>query len=296
MSGAGVPALFDRALLRRRLERAGRDGEWPDFLRRRVAEDLEDRLAATLHGFPLALDLATQGPEFAAALARRRGAARTLRAGLRPGPGVDLVADPETLPLKGGAFDLIVSGLALQLVNDLPGALAQIRAALKPDGLLLACVLGGDTLHELRAAFAEAEAETTGGSSPHVAPFADVRAFGGLLQRAGFALPVTDSDRVTVRYPHPLALFADLRAWGAANPLTERARRPLARATLARLVEIYAERFSDPDGRVRATFEIVWLSGWAPHPDQPKPLKPGSATARLADALGEVRAANMTEN
>ncbi|MFD1333567.1 methyltransferase domain-containing protein [Methylopila musalis] len=294
MSGAGVPALFDRALLRRRIARAGRAGSGPDFLRRRVAEDLEDRLAATLHGFPLALDLATPGPEFAAALARRRGGERTLRAGLSP--GVDLVADPEASPLRPGAFDLIVSGLALQLVNDLPGALAQIRAALRPDGLFLASVLGGDTLHELRAAFAQAEAETTGGSSPRVAPFADVRAFGGLLQRAGFALPVTDSDRVTVRYPHALALFADLRAWGAANPLEERARRPLARATLARLVEIYAERFADADGRVRATFEIVWLSGWAPHPDQPKPLKPGSATTRLADALEEARAANMTEN
>jgi SAM-dependent methyltransferase len=195
------------------------------------------------------------------------------------------VADEETLPFRDGSLDLVVSALALQFVNDLPGALIQIRRALKPDGLFLAALIGGDSLAELRAAFAQAESEVEGGISPRVAPFADLRDLGALLQRAGLALPVTDIDRVTVRYASPLALMHDLRRMGATNVLTERRRKPLRRATLRRLFEIYAERFADPDGRIRATFEIVWLSGWAPHESQQQPLKPGSARARLADAL-----------
>jgi hypothetical protein len=176
--------------------------------------------------------------------------------------------------------------LALQFVNDLPGTLIQIRRALKADGLLLAALIGGATLSELRQAFAAAEAEVEDGVSPRVAPFADVRELGALLQRAGFALPVTDSDRITVRYASPLALMHDLRRMGATNVLRERSRRPLKRATLARMMEVYAERFSDPDGRIRATIEVVWLSGWAPHASQQRPLTPGSARQRLADALG----------
>ncbi len=179
-----------------------------------------------------------------------------------------------------------MSALALQFVDDLPGTLIQIRRALVPDGLLLAALAGGDTLIELRQAFAAAEAEIEDGVSPRVAPSADVRDMGALLQRAGFALPVADVDRVTVRYASPLALMHDLRRMGATNPLIERSRRPLKRATLRRMIEIYNERFSDRDGRVRATFEIVWLSGWAPHESQQKPLAPGSARQRLADALG----------
>jgi hypothetical protein len=168
----------------------------------------------------------------------------------------------------------------------LPGALIQIRRALKPDGLLLAALLGGETLTELRQSFAQAEAEIEGGVSPRVAPFADVREMGALLQRAGFALPVTDVERLIVRYSSPFALMHELRRMGAANALTERRRTPLKRETLARMAEIYAQRFGDPDGRIRATFEIVWLSGWAPHESQQKPLRPGSAQTRLADALG----------
>jgi SAM-dependent methyltransferase len=196
-----------------------------------------------------------------------------------------VAADEEALPFRDGSLDLIVSALALQFVNDLPGALVQIRRALKPDGLFLAAMIGGDSLAELREAFAQAESETEGGVSPRVAPFADLRDLGGLLQRAGFALPVTDVDRVIVRYPTPLQLMHDLRRMGAANALVERHRVPLRRATLRRTLEIYGERFADPDGRVRATFEIVWLSGWAPHESQQQPLKPGSAKTRLADAL-----------
>ena len=185
-----------------------------------------------------------------------------------------------------GSLDLVVSALALQFVNDLPGTLIQIRRALKPDGLFMAALIGGDTLTELRQAFAAAESEIEGGVSPRVAPFADVRELGALLQRAGFALPVTDVDRLTVRYATVFALMHDLRRMGATNALIERRRVPLRRATLKRMAEIYAERFADADGRMRATFEIVWLSGWAPHESQQQPLKPGSAARRLADALG----------
>jgi SAM-dependent methyltransferase len=197
-----------------------------------------------------------------------------------------VVADPEALPFAAGSLDLVVSAFALQTVDDLPGALIQIRRALKPDGLLLAALLGGDTLTELRESFAVAESEVTGGVSPRVAPFADLRDMGALMQRAGFALPVTDVDRVVVRYSSPLALMADLRRMGATNPLVERRRVPLRRSVLARVLEVYAERFGDPDGKVRASFDIVWLSGWAPHESQQQPLRPGSAKARLADALG----------
>jgi NADH dehydrogenase [ubiquinone] 1 alpha subcomplex assembly factor 5 len=179
-----------------------------------------------------------------------------------------------------------VSGLRLQLVNDLPGALVQIRRALKPDGLLLAALLGGNTLVELRTALLAAEEELEGGVSPRVAPFADVRDLGALLQRAGFALPVVDSDTVTVTYADPLALMRELKAMGAGNALVARKRLPLRRATLMRAVAIYRDRFGLPGGRVPATFEIVTLTGWAPHESQQKPLQPGSARTRLADALG----------
>jgi SAM-dependent methyltransferase len=188
--------------------------------------------------------------------------------------------------LRDESVDLVVSGLALQWINDLPGTLVQIRRALKPDGLFLAALVGGETLTELRQSFAAAEAEIEGGVSPRVTPFADLRDLGMLLQRAGFALPVTDVDRLVVRYSSPFGLMEDLRRMGATNVLRERRRTPLRRATLIRMAEIYADRFADPDGRIRATFDIVWLSGWAPHESQQKPLRPGSATHRLADALG----------
>jgi hypothetical protein len=176
--------------------------------------------------------------------------------------------------------------LSLQAVNDLPGTLIQIRRALRPDGLFVAALFCGDTLTELREAFASAESEIEGGMSPRVAPFADLRELGALMQRAGFALPVADSDKLVVRYESVFALLRDLRGMGATNVMIERRRTPLKRATLMRMAEIYQQRFADPDGRVRATFEIGWLTGWAPHESQQKPLKPGSAGRRLADALG----------
>lgn len=266
MAAPHAPVLFDRALLRARQARAVKQGP-ATFLLDRVAEDLNDRLQAVLRTFEKAVDVGTPG-------------------GLAGFTHVDLPDDEAAgLPIAPDSIDLAVSALAFQSVNDLPGTLAQIRRALKPDGLLLAAMLGGDTLTELRQSFAAAEAEIEGGVSPRVAPFADLRDVGALLQRAGFALPVTDVDRIVVRYDTAFALMKDLRAMGATNVLVERRRVPTRRATLLRMVEIYAERFSDSDGRVRATFDVIWLSAWAPHESQQKPLKPGSAKASLADAV-----------
>ncbi len=294
MAAMSSPLVFDRPLLRRRLARAAALGP-ADFLLERVAEDVGDRLLAVKRDFPRALDLGSATDAVARVLARHPGIETVIRAAPRAaGPGFPtVIADEEALPFAQGALDLIVSGLSLQHVNDLPGALTQVRRALKPDGLFLGALIGGSSLGELREVFAIAESETTGGLSPRVAPFADVRDMGALLQRAGFALPVTDVDRVVVRYASPFTLFADLRRMGAANALTERRRVPLRRATVLRAAELYGERFADTDGKVRATFEIVWLSGWAPHESQQKPLRPGSARMRLADALGttEVKAA-----
>ncbi|WLB59192.1 methyltransferase domain-containing protein [Bradyrhizobium sp. 521_C7_N1_3] len=264
------PALFDRALLHVRQRRAHVQGE-VTFLLDRVAEDMTDRLAAVMREFHAAADLWTPGE------------------GLTGPPSLQRIAldeaGAEKLAFAPESLDLVVSALALQFVNDLPGVLAQVRRALKPDGLLLAAMIGGDSLTELRQAFAAAEAECEGGVSPRVAPFADLRDIGALLQRAGFALPVTDVDRVVVRYANAFALMQDLRRMGAANVLIERRRTPTPRATLLRMAEIYAERFADADGRIRATFDIIWLSGWAPHASQQQPLKPGSAKASLAEAV-----------
>jgi len=284
------PELFDRHLLRRRRARAARLGP-ATFLMDRVADDLADRLAAVLRSFPLAVDLATPTTAVSAVLAASKAVSTVVTvdavaADARHRAGLRIVADAEALPFGDASVDLVVSALALQFVNDLPGTLVQVRRALKPDGLFLAALMGGDTLTELRQSFAAAEAEVEHGTSPRVAPFADVRALGVLLQRAGFALPVADIDRLVVRYSSPFALMADLRRMAATNILIERRRVPLRRATLMRMAEIYGERFADADGRIRATFEIVWLSGWAPHESQQKPLAPGSAKRRLADALG----------
>jgi SAM-dependent methyltransferase len=272
-----APHLFDRALMRARQARARRDGA-VTFLLDRAAEDMLDRLAAVARQFSAAVDVGTPDAAVAAAL---RGRVASI-------DRVDL-DDAESLGLAPESRDLVVSALALQFVNDLPGVLAQIRRGLKPDGLLLAAMLGGDTLTELRQSFAAAEAECEGGVSPRVIPFADLRDVGALLQRAGFALPVTDVDRVVVRYASAFALMADLRRMGATNILFERRHTFTRRATMLRMAEVYAERFADPDGRIRATFDIVWLSGWAPHESQQQPLKPGSAKASLEAAVRQAK-------
>jgi len=288
---SGPPRLFDRTLHRRRLDRAAKG--YAGFLKRRAAEDLVERLAAVRRDFPVAVDLGARDGGFARALAASDAAAKvgllvetdlsTAMLASRAGPR--LVADEERLPFAAESLDLVVTSLALHWTNDFVGALIQIRQALKPDGLFLAAMLGGSTLSELRAALTAAELELSGGAGPRVSPFADAFDAAGLLQRAGFALPVTDIDRVTVRYDHALALMTDLRAMGETSVLVEGAGRPLTRPLLARAAEIYARRFADPDGRIVATFEILALTGWAPHASQPKPLAPGSAKLRLADAL-----------
>jgi SAM-dependent methyltransferase len=270
-----APILFDRALLRARQKRAEKLGA-ATFLLDRVAEDMAERLHAVLREFTHAVDIGTPGDQVCCALTRRVG--RLARIDVPDSESGPLALAPESI-------DLAVSALAFQFVNDLPGVLAQIRRALKPDGLLLAAMIGGDTLTELRQSFAAAEAELEGGISPRVAPFADLRDIGALLQRAGFALPVTDVDRIVVRYDNAFALMQDLRRIGATNVLVERRRVPTRRATLSRTAQIYGERFADPDGRIRATFDVVWLSGWAPHESQQKPLQPGSAKATLAEAV-----------
>jgi SAM-dependent methyltransferase len=269
-----APVLFDRSLLALRQRRAAAAPE--TFLLERVAEDVADRLAAVNRSFTEAADVWTPGA----------GLKPYLSGGIAPLAHIaaPAIAD-ERLPLAPHSLDLALSALAFQFVNDLPGLLVQIRRALRPDGLLLAAMIGGDTLTELRQSFAAAEAECEGGVSPHVAPFADLRDIGGLLQRAGFALPVTDVDRVVVRYASAFGLMQDLRRMGATNSLVERRRTSLRRATLLRMAHIYAERFADPDGRIRATFDIIWISGWAPHESQQKPLKPGSAKASLEAAV-----------
>lgn len=287
---SSTPVIVDRTLLRARRRRAERIGA-ADFLIERVAHDMAERLSAVLRQFDLAVDLGTSGDAVRRALVASGKVGAVVSASLWPPPSAGalaVVADEEMLPFRAGAIDLVVSALSLQLVNDLPGVLVQIRRALRPDGLLLAALFGGETLTELRQALAQAEVEVENGMSPRVIPFADLRDLGALLQRAGFALPVTDIERITVRYASPLALMHDLRRMGATNVLTERRRKPLRRATLTRMLEIYGERFADPDGRVRASFEIVWLSGWAPHQSQQQPLQPGSAQQRLADALGAI--------
>jgi SAM-dependent methyltransferase len=270
-----APMLFDRALLRARQTRAVKLGP-ATFLLDRVAGDLGERLQAVVRKFDSGADIGTAGSGLRDALSGTVGA--LAHADL---PDIE----SEGLALAAASLDLAVSALVFQFVNDLPGVLAQIRRALKPDGLLLAAMIGGDTLSELRLCFAAAEAECEGGVSPRVAPFADLRDVGGLLQRAGFALPVTDLDHIVVRYDNAFALMEDLRRMGATNVLFERRRKPTRPATMMRMAQIYTQRFADPDGRIRATFDVIWLSGWAPHESQPKPLKPGSATASLEAAV-----------
>ncbi|MCA3714461.1 methyltransferase domain-containing protein [Phenylobacterium sp.] len=293
---ASPPRIFDRDLLRRRLDRAAPGYAGADFLKRRAAGDIVMRLEAIMRDFPRAVDLGARNGAFAQALADSDAAPRVgllveadLSGRMLSGrSGMRVQADEERLPFAAASLDLIVSSLSLHWANDVIGALVQARLALKPDGLFIGALFGGATLTELRQALTAAELELTGGAGPRVSPFADPSDAAGLLQRAGFALPVADVDRVTVRYDHPLKLMADLRRMGETSVLAERHPRPLTRRVLARALEIYARDFADPDGRLPATFEILTLTGWSPSETQQKPLRPGSAKVRLADALGGV--------
>ncbi|CAN7640438.1 methyltransferase domain-containing protein [Mesorhizobium sp. LjNodule214] len=266
-----------------------------DFLMRRAAEDLADRLDAVERKFAKAAALFCQTPAAADVLAESGKVTEIVRVEADPAfleaePAFragrqGLVAPPETVPFEPESLDLVVSLLSLQATNDIPGMLVQIRRSLRPDGLFLGALAGAGTLSELRESLLAAETELYGGASPRVIPFTDVRDAGALLQRAGLALPVADVETVTVRYDTLFDLVADLRAMGETSALADRSRRPGTRRLFARAAEIYAERFSDADGRVRASFSIVWMSGWAPDASQQKPLKPGSAKVSLKTIL-----------
>jgi len=287
-----IAAPFDRTALRRNRARALRLGSAAEFLFEEVGARLLDRLDDIRRQFPLALEIGARQGTLRPLIEGRNGVTTLIQADPAPAmaaaaSGVRLAMDEELLPFAAGSLDLVVSNLALHWTNDLPGALVQIRRALKPDGLLLASLIGGDSLGALRACLAEAEARVTGGMAPRLSPLIDVRDAGALLQRAGFALPVVDIDRIEVSYPDALALMRDLRAMGEANALVERPRGFARRDVLAAAAALYAERHGDAEGRIPAAFDIVHLSGWAPAPGQQQPLRPGSGQVSLTAVLGE---------
>ena len=289
------PRLFDRSLLAARRNRAAKRFTQAQFLRDRSIEDTLLTLSAINRRFERALDMSAADGSFGRALTASDAAARVglliegeLSSALsvqQSGPA-RLIMDEEWLPFADDSLGLIVSVLGLHSVNDLPGVLVQVRRALTPDGLFIGTLFGGETLKELRGCLMEAELEVRGGYGPRIAPFDEGPDLIDLLKRTGFSMPVVDSDRVEVSYEHPLRLLADLRAMGEGNVLIERPRLGLNRLILQRMAELYFARFADAEGRVTATFEIITLSGWKPHESQQKPLKPGSAKTRLADALG----------
>ncbi len=282
--------IFDRNLLRQRRDRAAASIGDFDFLLQDVAERLCDRLDVVKKQFPLMLDLGGGHGVLSKRLLAREGTQSVISTDIslrmaKQSPALSVVADEEMLPFRFGSLDAIISNLSLQWVNDLPGALVQIRQALKADGLFMAAVLGGESLKELRQSLMQAELNMTGGVSPRVSPFIDLRDMGALLQRGGFALPVVDADIITVDYSSPLKLMQDLRGMGASNATVSRLMKPTRRSVLAEAARLYSEKFATPAGRVPATFQIIYAIGWSPHDSQQKPLKPGTAQVRLADAL-----------
>ncbi|MDK1388510.1 methyltransferase domain-containing protein [Sinorhizobium sp. 8-89] len=283
--------IFDQSLVEARRHRALLHAdEKATFLLDIVARELADRVSVVERQFDRAMELHGYTGLTAECLAATGKVGTIERVETDKGFGSAdqpvTVAPLEQIPAAPESLNLVVSPLSLHLTNDTPGVFIQARRVLKPDGLFLAAIPGSGTLQELRDTLLAAEAELTGGASPRVIPFADVREMGALLQRAGFALPVADAETYTVRYDSLFGLLKDLRAMGMANPLAARSRAPVSRRFFLRAAELYAERFSDPDGRVRATFSIIYVSGWAPHESQQKPLKPGSAKQRLSEALG----------
>lgn len=280
--------VFDRTLLRQRRDRAALTAADYDFLLRETAQNLADRLSLVKKKLPLILDLGGAHGVLAELLRDRAGTETVITTDLsfemaKLSGGV--VADEEFLPFRDESLDAVISNLSLHWTNDLPGALLQIRRALKPDGLFMAAVMGGETLRELRECLMEAEVEMTGGASPRVSPFIDLRDMGALMQRAGFALPVVDNDIMTVHYSHPLKLMEDLRGMGAANATLNRLKKPTRRKVILEAAKRYHDKFASAEGTVPATFEIIYVIGWTPHESQQKPLRPGSAKVRLADAL-----------
>lgn len=286
---ASPPILFDRKLLRQRRNRIAASLPEHAFLLQRVIDDMLDRVESINRNFDRVLVLGGGGL-FSGLLAERPNAAEKIgtliETDLAEKLARDVCVDEEQLPFADESFDLVIAPLSLHWCNDLPGALVQINRALKSDGFLAAAVFGGASLKELRQSLLAAETELYGGASARVSPFADTMDMAGLLQRTGFAMPVTDVDRVTVRYGNAFVLMRDLRAMGETSVLAERSRKPVSKRFFVRTAEIYSERFAQADGKIPASFEIIHAGGWAPHPDQPRPKRPGSATARLADALG----------
>jgi NADH dehydrogenase [ubiquinone] 1 alpha subcomplex assembly factor 5 len=294
MSDIEIMSVFDRSLVRKHRDRAAKTWEDFDFLHKEIAERLCDRLDDVLRGFPLALDLGCHGGDMAQTLNGRGKIETLIQCDISEGMvkhassqnALSLVADEEVLPFAANQFDLIMSNLSLHWVNDLPGALLQINRSLKPDGLFIATMFGMDTLSELRQSLQQAELEVDGGMSPRVSPFADLRDLGMLLQRAGFNLPVVDADMVTVSYENPLKLLKDLKGMGENNKVLERRKIFTKRDLIFKAMEKYIEDFTGDDGRVPASFQVMYLTAWKPDPSQQKPLQPGSATHKMADAFG----------
>lgn len=274
--------VFDRHLLRRRRDRAAPHISHYDFLYAEVAEQLAERLSVVKKEFPLVVNL---GSAPGVAFEKRAGTERIIRMDMSSAMKPDVVADEEFLPFRNGSIDAVISNLNLHWVNDLPGTLLQIRQALKPDGLFLGALLGNESLKELRQCLMEAELAVTGGASPRVSPFADAHDIGALMQRAGFALPVVDSDVITIQYANPLKLMQDLRGMGASNATYNRLMKPTRRSVIMKAAHLYHEKFADAESFVPATFHVIYAIGWAPHENQPKPLRPGSAQNKLAEAL-----------
>lgn len=285
--------VFDRNLVRQHRTRAAHHFEDADFLFMEGAERLYDRMMDIKRTFDIGLDLGCHGGEMAQVMAGSDRIQQLFQSDLSPEMAKraaavrsgTISADEEALPFGLGTLDIVTSNLSLHWVNDLPGALSQIRMALKPDGLFLGSIFGADTLQELRTVLSESEINLEGGLSPRISPFADVRDLGALLQRAGFALPVVDSDVITVKYQNPIKLLHDLRAMGETNAVLERRKTPLRRETLMHALNSYVEQYADEDGRIPATFHMLTMTAWAPAANQQKPLRPGSAKSRLADAL-----------
>lgn len=282
--------IFDRAVLRLHRERAAANFAEHDFLFREIADRLDNRLDDFNRDFSIALDIGNSGSAMHRLLTNRDQVGIVIGCSpIEPTPPKleirTVVADEETLPFAAGKLDLVTSVLNFHWINDLPGTLAQIRRGLRPDGLLLVAMLGGDTLHELRRVMLEAEAEFEGGASPRISPFVDLSDAGALLQRAGFALPVVDLDTITITWPDAFALMRDLRGMGETNSVRARRKGFTRRETMFAAAKKYHELFADSDGRIPATFQIVYLTAWAPHENQQQPLRPGSGDKSLAKAL-----------
>lgn len=285
------PEIFDRALLRTRRNKAAANITSVDYLLKFANEDILDRLSVIVRDFPVALNLGCHHGELSHQLMALSSIEEVYSQDhsyemLSKAPGIRINCDEELLPFAPESLDLVVSSLSLQFANDLPGTLSQIKRCLKADGAFIAALLGGDSLSELRHVFLMAEEELYGGVSPRVAPFADVRDMGHLLQRAGFTLPVTDREVLKVRYPSAMHLMKELQAMGASNCLQNRSNVHNTKTLFEKVCELYTQHYADEDGRITASFEIIYLMGWAPHPDQPKPLAPGSGTVNLKDVFG----------